>query len=72
MVKLPDTILKGMKDRIGSSKTARMQDVINEFWMAGYGESKLRKWIRAYIQIGVLERETDSESGDTIVHCIWW
>lgn len=49
-----------------------MQDVINEFWMAGYGESKLRKWIRAYIQIGVLERETDSESGDTIVHCIWW
>ena len=59
MAKLPDTIIRGMKGRIGLDKTARYDDVVAEFLNNGYGRNKARKWIDLYTELGVIRNEYD-------------
>lgn len=67
MPKLPDTIIRGMKDRIGTDKTCRIGDLLNEFYMNCYGKKRALVWINTFTELGVLRNEDDD-----LISCIWW
>lgn len=67
MPKLPDTIIRGLKDRVGTDKTVSYGQLLNEFAFNCYGPKRARAWIDTFTRLGVLK-----DCGDDRVGCIWW
>lgn len=67
MPKLPDTIIRGMRDRVGKDKTVKYGELLNEFAFNCYGSKRARVWIETFINLGVL-----SYAEDDRLSCIWW
>lgn len=75
MAQSPKNIMLRLGYNLANSNrnTATMPIIRRWFYNAGYGKSKVDKWIDLYTELGIIYATDDrDENGDRLYSCEWW